>query len=59
LVYFLFFITSVFLLVAIPLAWQRYFIIMQLPYMLLVGAGAYQVDLWLKRLFLENKTASA
>ena len=58
LVYFLLFITGAFLLVAIPLAWQRYFIIMQFPYMLLVGAGAYQIDLWLKRFLDENKTAS-
>ncbi|HNO93132.1 MAG TPA: phospholipid carrier-dependent glycosyltransferase [Anaerolineales bacterium] len=59
LVYLLFFVTGTFLLVAIPLAWQRYFIIMQLPYMLFAGAGVYQLEMWLNPLFLEKKTASA
>ena len=35
----LFFITAVLLLLLISLSWQRYFLIMQVPYSLLVGTG--------------------
>ncbi len=40
-------ITSGILLVAmVPLPWQRYFLIMQIPYSLIAGAGANQIWIW-------------
>lgn len=35
----LFFVTAVLLYLLIPLSWQRYFLIMQIPYSLLIGVG--------------------
>lgn len=38
-IYSLFFVTAILLYLLIPLSWQRYFLIMQIPYSLLAGAG--------------------
>jgi len=50
----LFVLPAVILLVSVPLAFQRYFLIMQIPYSLIAGAGAGQVWEWLKRLKARN-----
>ena len=43
-------ITSAVLLVALdPLPWQRYFLIIQIPYALIAGAGANQIWIWGKK----------
>jgi len=47
---FLLFIPAVFLFVTIPLPWQRYFLILQIPYLLFVGVGGAQVWEWIKQL---------
>ena len=47
---FLLFIPAVFLCVTIPLPWQRYFLILQIPYLLFVGVGGAQVWEWIKQL---------
>ena len=39
----LFFVTAVLLYLLIPLSWQRYFLIMQIPYSLLIGVGAGRI----------------
>ncbi len=45
-VYFLLLIPAVFLFVTIPLPWQRYFLILQIPYLLFVGIGGAQAWEW-------------
>lgn len=42
----LFFVSAVLLYLLIPLSWQRYFLIMQIPYSLLVGLGVGWVWSW-------------
>lgn len=42
----LFVVTAVLLFMMIPLAWQRYFLIMQIPYSLIVGTGFHQILIW-------------
>lgn len=42
----LFVISGFLLFVMIPSQWQRYFLIMQIPYSLLVGAGIQQIWIW-------------
>ena len=47
-------ITSGILLFAmVPLPWQRYFLIMQIPYSLIAGAGTNQIWIWGKK-FIEQ-----
>jgi hypothetical protein len=53
LVYSLFITCGVFLFFMIPLPWQRYFFIMQIPYSLMAGAGANQIWDW-GRKFIEQ-----
>lgn len=48
--YCLFLITAMFLFVTIPLPWQRYFLILQIPYLLFVGVGGAQTWDWIKPL---------
>lgn len=43
----LFFVSAVLLFFLISLSWQRYFLILQIPYSLLVGFGANRMWLWL------------
>jgi len=61
-VYSLLLITAVFLFVTIPLPWQRYFLILQIPYLLFVGVGGAQVRDWIKPLIasasFQKETAS-
>ena len=45
----LFLVTAIILLVSIPLPWQRYFLIMQIPYSLIAGMGAEQLLEWGKQ----------
>jgi hypothetical protein len=52
----LFFITASLLYLLISLSWQRYFIIMQIPYSLLGGFGACQVWLWASRLLNQKQS---
>ena len=42
----LFIISGLLLFVMIPLQWQRYFLILQIPYSLIAGAGLHQVWVW-------------
>lgn len=49
-IHLLFFVTAVLLFFLISLSWQRYFLIMQIPYSLLVGFGANRIWLWLSNL---------
>lgn len=46
----LFFITAILLYFLISLSWQRYFLIMQIPYSLLIGIGAGRIWIWLGQL---------
>jgi hypothetical protein len=48
-VYSLLITSGIFLLIMIPLAWQRYFLIMQIPYALLAGAGVNQIWIWSRK----------
>ncbi len=61
-VYFLLLIPAVFLFVTIPLPWQRYFLILQIPYLLFVGVGGAQVWEWINLLIsppsFQKETAS-
>ena len=41
--------TVAFLLLFVPLPWRRYFLIMQVPYALIAGAGAEQIWTWGKQ----------
>jgi len=50
LAYFLLLITGSMLFFMIPLSWQRYFLIMQIPYLLFAGAGAGWVWSYLTRM---------
>lgn len=47
-VYSLLITTSVLLFFIIPLSWQRYFLIIQIPYLLIAGVGVHQIWLWIK-----------
>ncbi|MCK6585462.1 MAG: hypothetical protein L6Q49_20365, partial [Anaerolineales bacterium] len=49
-IHLLFFVTAVLLFFLISLSWQRYFLIMQIPYSLLVGFGSNRIWLWLSNL---------
>lgn len=42
-------VTATILMLTIPLPWQRYFLVMQIPYALIAGAGAGQVWEWGKQ----------
>lgn len=61
-IYILFWIPAVFLFVTIPLPWQRYFLILQIPYLLFVGVGGAQAWEWIKHLtspaLFQKETAS-
>ena len=46
LIFSLLFITTAVLFASIPLPWQRYFLILQIPYSLIAGAGAGDVWAW-------------
>ena len=46
--YSLLLVTGIFLFVMIPLSWQRYFLVMQIPYLLFAAAGGAQVGGWIK-----------
>lgn len=39
-------VTSTILFFIVPLSWQRYFLILQIPYLLLTGIGAAQLGRW-------------
>lgn len=61
-VYFLFWVPAIFLFVTIPLPWQRYFLILQIPYLLFAGVGGAQAWDWIKPLIasesFQKETAS-
>jgi hypothetical protein len=42
----LFFVSGILLFILIPVQWQRYTLIMQIPYSLIAGVGVWQVWLW-------------
>jgi hypothetical protein len=46
LIYSLLITSGILLFAMVPLPWQRYFLIMQIPYALLAGAGANQIWIW-------------
>lgn len=50
----LFIIPMLILLITVPLAFQRYFLILQVPYSLIAGAGAGQIWEWLNKLKARN-----
>lgn len=50
-------ITGVLLYFIISLSWQRYFLILQIPYVLLAGIGGRQVWAWIKRFTAQKETA--
>jgi hypothetical protein len=54
-IYSLLIITAVLLFIMIPTPWQRYFLIMQIPYSLIAGVGANQVWIWGKSLIQSNQ----
>lgn len=54
-VYSLFLVTGIFLFFMIPLSWQRYFLVMQIPYMLFASAGGAHLWTWIKG-FRESRT---
>lgn len=62
-VIFLLFVTGILLFFMIPLLWQRYFLILQIPYLLLAGIGVNQCWLWVKQYstgtHTQKKTASS
>lgn len=43
-------VTGLMLFLMIPLAWQRYYLILQIPYALIVGVGANQAWAWIRSL---------
>lgn len=47
--------TAVLLFVMVPLYWQRYFLIMQIPYSLIAGVGANQIWIWGKEFIQANQ----
>jgi hypothetical protein len=51
LIYSLLITSGVLLFFMIPLPWQRYYLIMQIPYSLIAGAGAGYLWTWGKKLF--------
>jgi 4-amino-4-deoxy-L-arabinose transferase-like glycosyltransferase len=51
LIYSLLIITGILLFVTVPLPWQRYFLIMQIPYSLIAGVGAGRVLEWGEHFF--------
>jgi len=55
-VYSLLLVTGIFLFFMIPLSWQRYFLVMQIPYLLFAAAGGAQVGVWVKG-FRDSRTA--
>jgi hypothetical protein len=55
LIYSLLITTSILLFVMVPLPWQRYYLIMQIPYALMAGAGANQVWIWGKNSITTNQ----
>jgi hypothetical protein len=54
-IYSLLIITAVLLFIMIPTPWQRYFLIMQIPYSLIAGVGANQVWIWGKSLIQSSQ----
>jgi hypothetical protein len=46
LIYSLLITSGILLFAMVPLPWQRYFLIMQIPYALLAGAGANRIWIW-------------
>ena len=46
LIYSLFITSGILLFFMVPLPWQRYFLIMQIPYSLTAGVGANQIWIW-------------
>jgi hypothetical protein len=46
----LFIVTAVVLFMSVPLPWQRYFLIMQIPYLLIAGVGAGRTWAWGRQL---------
>jgi hypothetical protein len=42
----LFFVSGILLFILIPVEWQRYTLIMQIPYSMIAGVGVWQVWLW-------------
>jgi hypothetical protein len=58
LVYSLLITSGILLFVMVPLAWQRYFLIMQIPYSLIAGVGANEIWIWsgnLRKVNLSDK----
>lgn len=55
LIFSLLFITTAVLFVSIPLPWQRYFLILQIPYSMIAGAGAAEIWTW-GTTFLDQRT---
>lgn len=49
LIFSMLFITGVVLFILVPLPWQRYFLIMQIPYSLIAGAGAREIWAWITK----------
>jgi 4-amino-4-deoxy-L-arabinose transferase-like glycosyltransferase len=56
LIYSLLIITGILLFVTVPLPWQRYFLIMQIPYSLIAGVGAGKAWEW-GRDFIAGRTS--
>jgi hypothetical protein len=54
LIYSLLIITGILLFVTVPLPWQRYFLIMQIPYSLIAGVGAGRVLEWGEHFFTQQ-----
>jgi hypothetical protein len=47
-------VTAEILVLTVPLPWDRYFLIMQIPYTLIAGAGAGQVWEWGQRFVVQQ-----
>jgi hypothetical protein len=54
LIFSLLLITAIVLFLSVPLPWQRYFLIMQIPYALIAGVGAGRIWEW-GNLFVQNR----
>jgi 4-amino-4-deoxy-L-arabinose transferase-like glycosyltransferase len=48
-------VSGALLYITVPLPWQRYFLIMQIPYALIAGAGAKPIWLWGKETVINKK----
>jgi hypothetical protein len=49
LIFSLFLVTAIFIIAAVSLPWQRYYLIMQIPYSLIAGAGVEYTWVWGKK----------